>query len=152
MLVRRQIVRHRYKAVHKQQRISGQLEQMELLFLQHHVNSYLSMGQDVVALQRDRERSIRAYQSFNVSRQIIAFRGDSPYWIEMGKIQVPNKTGTPPMNNASPAVADLQSKWHTLNDLDRARAVSAIQLAGTQIYRIAFCLNCSESMLSTSRH
>ena len=30
------------------------------------------------------------------------------------------------MNDASDAISDLQSKWDTLDDLDRARAVRAI--------------------------
>jgi hypothetical protein len=34
------------------------------------------------------------------------------------------------MINTSPAVANLKSQWHTLTDLDRARAVGAIQRSG----------------------
>jgi hypothetical protein len=51
------------------------------------------------------------------------------------------------MNDTSPVVANLQSQWHTLTDLDRARAVSAIQRSGIQTREIAFHLNCSESLL-----
>jgi hypothetical protein len=51
------------------------------------------------------------------------------------------------MNYTTPAIADLKSKWYTLNDLDRARAVSTIKRSGTSTREIAFHLNCSESLL-----
>jgi len=51
------------------------------------------------------------------------------------------------MSNPSFAVADLQSKWHTLHDLDRACAVHAIHQAGTSLRELAKALNCSDSLL-----
>ena|ERR1035441_10211288 len=51
------------------------------------------------------------------------------------------------MTNSSSVVADLQSKWHTLHDLDRARAVYAIHLAGMSLRALAKALNCSPSLL-----
>ena len=41
------------------------------------------------------------------------------------------------------AVADLQQKWSTLQDVDRARAVHAIHQAGTSLRQLAKELNCS---------
>ena len=51
------------------------------------------------------------------------------------------------MNTSSSHIADLKAKWHTLNDLDRGRAVSAIQQDGTSIRELAREINCSESLL-----
>jgi lambda repressor-like predicted transcriptional regulator len=51
------------------------------------------------------------------------------------------------MSNPSSAVADLQSQWHTLHDLDRARAVYAIHQAGTSLRELAKALNCSDPLL-----
>ncbi len=45
------------------------------------------------------------------------------------------------------AVADLQGKWHTLPDLDRARAVYNIHQAGVSLRALAKDLNCSPSLL-----
>jgi lambda repressor-like predicted transcriptional regulator len=45
------------------------------------------------------------------------------------------------------AVADLQSKWPTLHNLDRAKAVYAIHQAGTSLRELAKVLNRSESLL-----
>src|ERR1039458_8694604 len=51
------------------------------------------------------------------------------------------------MTISSSAVADLQGKWHTLHDLDRARAVYAIHQAGVSLRELAKALNCSPSLL-----
>ena len=51
------------------------------------------------------------------------------------------------MIDISPAVAKLQSDWHTLHDLDRARAVNAINRAGASVRELAKALNCSPSLL-----
>jgi len=48
---------------------------------------------------------------------------------------------------SSVAISDLQSKWHTLHDLDRASAVFTIYQAGASIRQLAKTLNCSESLL-----
>jgi lambda repressor-like predicted transcriptional regulator len=45
------------------------------------------------------------------------------------------------MSNPSSAAAGLQSQWHTLHDLDRARAVNAIHQAGTSLRELAKTLN-----------
>jgi len=45
------------------------------------------------------------------------------------------------------AVSNLQSQWHNLADLDRARAVCAIHRAGTSLRALAKALNCSPSLL-----
>jgi hypothetical protein len=51
------------------------------------------------------------------------------------------------MPTTSSAVADLQSHWHTLHDLDRASAVFAIHRNGASLRELAKALNCSESLL-----
>ncbi len=51
------------------------------------------------------------------------------------------------MTISSPAVADLQGKWHTLNDLDRARAVFNIHHAGITLRALGKALNCSPALL-----
>jgi integrase len=51
------------------------------------------------------------------------------------------------MNTSRSAIADLQAKWHILHDLDRGRAVYAIQQDGTSIREIARTINCGESLL-----
>jgi transposase-like protein len=51
------------------------------------------------------------------------------------------------MINPSSAVAELQSHWHALPDLDRARAVGAINQSGISLRKIAKHLNCSDSLL-----
>jgi transposase-like protein len=48
----------------------------------------------------------------------------------------------------SSAVADLQSRWHELCDLDRARAVQSILETGVSLRKLATHLNCSASLLS----
>ena len=55
------------------------------------------------------------------------------------------------MSNPSSAAAGLQSQWHTLHDLDRARAVNAIHQAGTSLRELAKTLNCSDSLLRRLR-
>ncbi len=51
------------------------------------------------------------------------------------------------MSTTFSAVADLQSRWHILSDLDRARAVFAIQQTGASHRGLAKALNCSETLL-----
>jgi transposase-like protein len=51
------------------------------------------------------------------------------------------------MPTTSSAVANLQSQWHSLHDLDRAKAVFAINQSGISIREIARHLNCSEPLL-----
>ena len=51
------------------------------------------------------------------------------------------------MTISSSAVADLQGKWHTLHDLDRARAVYMIHQTGVSLRELAKALNCSPSLL-----
>lgn len=51
------------------------------------------------------------------------------------------------MTTSSSAIVDLQNKWHTLHDLDRARAVYAIHQAGVSLRELAKALNCSPSLL-----
>src|SRR5664279_3866607 len=51
------------------------------------------------------------------------------------------------MTDTSPAVAKLQSEWHSLPDLDRARAVCAIKQSGVSTRAIALQLHVSESLL-----
>jgi lambda repressor-like predicted transcriptional regulator len=51
------------------------------------------------------------------------------------------------MTNASSAIAELQSTWHTLVDLDRGLAVFAIHQGGTSLRQLARKLNCNESLL-----
>ena len=51
------------------------------------------------------------------------------------------------MSNTSSAIADLQARWHTLQDLDRAKAVLPLLRAGVSRRFLATTLNCSESTL-----
>ncbi len=51
------------------------------------------------------------------------------------------------MATPSSSLANLKSEWHTLNDLDRGRAVFAIKQDGTRIRELARKLNCSDSLL-----
>jgi lambda repressor-like predicted transcriptional regulator len=51
------------------------------------------------------------------------------------------------VTDTSSAVLTLQSDWHTLQDLDRARAVNAINKAGISLRQLAKALNCSPSLL-----
>jgi len=51
------------------------------------------------------------------------------------------------MTTTSSAIADLQSQWYTLHDLDRASAVFTIHQAGTSLRELAKALNCSASLL-----
>jgi lambda repressor-like predicted transcriptional regulator len=51
------------------------------------------------------------------------------------------------MNHASDIISDLQSKWDTLGDLDRARAVRAIYKNGTSLRELAKALKRSPSLL-----
>jgi hypothetical protein len=52
------------------------------------------------------------------------------------------------MTDTGSAVADLQSRWHTLCDLDRARAVQSLRQDGMTLRALAAQLNCSPSLLS----
>lgn len=54
--------------------------------------------------------------------------------------------------DSSSAVVELQSRWHALCDLDRARAVQAIHQAGVSLQDLAVELNCSASLLSHLLH
>jgi lambda repressor-like predicted transcriptional regulator len=51
------------------------------------------------------------------------------------------------MSDTSEAISDLQSKWDTLCDLDRARAVRAIHQTGTSFRELAKALKRSPSLL-----
>lgn len=51
------------------------------------------------------------------------------------------------MTDTSFTITDLQSKWGTLHDLDRARAVRAIHRSGTSLNELAKALKCSPSLL-----
>ena len=51
------------------------------------------------------------------------------------------------MTTTSFSVADLQSQWHKLPDLDRARAVYEIKQSGVSTRQIALQLHLSESLL-----
>jgi lambda repressor-like predicted transcriptional regulator len=51
------------------------------------------------------------------------------------------------MTTTSSAIADLQSQWYTLHDLDRAGAVFTIHQDGTSLRKLAKALNCSASLL-----
>jgi lambda repressor-like predicted transcriptional regulator len=53
----------------------------------------------------------------------------------------------PHMTKPSSALADLQSNWHTLHDLDRGRSVFAIHRNGISLRELARKLNCNESLL-----
>ena len=52
------------------------------------------------------------------------------------------------MTDTRSAVIDLRSRWHTLCDLDRARAVQSLNRDGMTLRAIASQLNCSQSLLS----
>jgi DNA-binding transcriptional MerR regulator len=52
------------------------------------------------------------------------------------------------MTNASFAIADLQSRWNTLDDLDRAQAIKSIRQSGVSLRKLASFLNCSPSLLT----
>jgi len=52
------------------------------------------------------------------------------------------------MTHTSFAIADLQSRWHTLNDLDRAQAIKSIYQSGMSLRNLASRLNCSPSLLT----
>ena len=47
----------------------------------------------------------------------------------------------------SSAVTKLQTDWHTLHDLDRARSVNTIIKSGTSLRQLAKALNCSATLL-----
>ena len=51
------------------------------------------------------------------------------------------------MNDTSDAISDLQSKWDTLCDLDRARIVLAVHQTGTSLRELAKALKRSPSLL-----
>lgn len=51
------------------------------------------------------------------------------------------------MNLSSAAIADLQARWHTLKDSDRALAILPIIQSGISRRKLALALNCSESLV-----
>lgn len=51
------------------------------------------------------------------------------------------------MTTTSPVLVNLQSQWHALDDLDRAKAVNAIKQSGISTRKIAEFLGFSESHL-----
>jgi hypothetical protein len=51
------------------------------------------------------------------------------------------------MINASPAIADLQARWHSLLDPDRALAILPIIRSGVSRRKLAGYLNCSPSLI-----
>ena len=51
------------------------------------------------------------------------------------------------MSDAYDAISDLQSKWDTLGDLDRARAIRTIHKTGTSLRGLAKALERSPSLL-----
>jgi hypothetical protein len=52
------------------------------------------------------------------------------------------------MTETRSTVADLQSRWHALCDLERSRAIQAIHQAGMSLRELASHLNWSASLLS----
>ena len=52
------------------------------------------------------------------------------------------------MTESNSTVADLQSRWHALCDLDRARAVQSMRQTGMSLRELASHLNCFASLLS----
>ena len=52
------------------------------------------------------------------------------------------------MTDTRSAVLDLRSRWHSLCDLDRARAVQSIHQDGMSLRALGPQLNCSPSLLS----
>lgn len=52
------------------------------------------------------------------------------------------------MTDTRSDIGDLQSRWRTLCDLDRARAVQSIHRADVSLRELASHLNCSPSLLS----
>jgi AraC-like DNA-binding protein len=52
------------------------------------------------------------------------------------------------MTDTSFAVADLQSRWCALSDLDRAQAIKSIHQSGVSLRKLASFLNCSPSLLT----
>lgn len=56
------------------------------------------------------------------------------------------------MASSSPAIAELQARWHTLQDLDRAYALLPIIESGESRRNLARALNCSESLLRHLLH
>jgi hypothetical protein len=56
------------------------------------------------------------------------------------------------MISPTKAITDLQAQWHTLQDLDRAEAVSTIHLSGVSLRSLARALNCSDGLLRHLLH
>lgn len=52
------------------------------------------------------------------------------------------------MADTSLALADLWSRWHTLDDLDRAQAIKSNHQSGVSLRKLASFLNCSPSLLT----
>ena len=56
------------------------------------------------------------------------------------------------MTIAPPLVADLQSRWCSLHDLDRAQAIKSIHQSGVSLRAPSSSLNCSPSLLTHLLH
>ena len=56
------------------------------------------------------------------------------------------------MTIAPPLVADLQSRWCSLHDLDRAQAIKSIHQSGVSLRALSSSLNCSPSLLTHLLH
>jgi hypothetical protein len=85
---------------------------------------------------------------------MVIISGKSPIWVgktilERGEGNIrPSRIGVLTHDSHfSPAIAALQSQWHTLHDLDRAKAVLAINKSGVSTREIALHLHLSESLL-----
>lgn len=52
------------------------------------------------------------------------------------------------MTDTERTIADLQSRWFMLHDLDRAQAIKSIHESGMRLKELAPLLNCSPSLLS----
>jgi lambda repressor-like predicted transcriptional regulator len=52
------------------------------------------------------------------------------------------------MNVASSLIADLQTSWYSLHDLDRAQELKSIHQSGVSLRVLSSALNCSPSLLS----
>jgi len=56
------------------------------------------------------------------------------------------------MNVASSLIADLQTSWYSLHDLDRAQLLKSIHQSGVSLRVLSSALNCSPSLLSHLLH
>lgn len=102
-----------------------------------------------VAVNRVRNRLVSHLNHRNIRpgagiTDLLRVNDDTERWHEKEET---SPVKTPSNTETSPAVADLQNKWSTLNELDRARAVNAIHQAGTSLRSLAKALKCSPSLL-----